>query len=70
MGNPAQVDLDDLVHGFVPMPGNFLVLEPVADAFGHARVRRLRHVHTHEVVAGRGGTLFRGGPALELLRLN
>jgi len=33
MGNPAQVDLDDLVHCFVPMFGNFLILEPVADAF-------------------------------------
>ena len=34
MGNAAQVDLDDLVHGFVPVLGNFLILEPVTDAFG------------------------------------
>ena len=49
--------------------GNFLVLQPVADAFGHAGIRRLRHVHTHQVVAVEAGTVFGGRPALELLRL-
>jgi len=70
MGNPAQVDFDNFVHCFVPVLGNFLVLEPVADAFRHAGIRRLGHVHADEVVAGGCGTLFGGGPALELLRLN
>ena len=70
MGNPAKVDLDDFIECFVPILGNFVILEPVTDALGHAGVSRLRHVHADEVVAGGSGTLFGGGPALELLRLN
>ena len=69
MGNAPTDHFNGLVHGFIPILGNFAIFQPVADGFGHAGIRRLGHINAHQAVAFGRSTVFGGREALELLRL-